>query len=210
MDAFSGAGGAAVGYSQAGFDVLGVDIRPQPRYPFEFVQGDAIEYIREHGREFAAIHASPPCQSYTSLRAMHPERDYPDLLAATRDALRAAGRPWAIENVIGAPIHSGIFLCGTMFDLRVYRHRWFETPFLLMQPHHPPHLIKAGGHKSQRQRKAHYLAGGFVTITGNVGSYCGPAMGIDWMTGEELSQAIPPAYTRFIGTQLLAALREAA
>lgn len=210
LDAFCGAGGCSAGYDAAGFDVTGVDIKPQPRYPYRFIQGDALEYIAAHGREFDVIHASPPCQAYTSLGALHPEKEYPDLLAATRRALQATGRPWAIENVMGAPVHSGIKLCGTMFGLRVYRHRWFETPFLIMQPPHPPHLVKAGGHKSQRQRKAHYLAGGFVTITGNVGSYCGPAMGIDWMTGEELSQAIPPAYTKLIGGHLMAALTLAA
>lgn len=206
MTAKLGAGGAGMGYSRAGFDVVGVDIKAMPRYPFEFHQADALAFLKEHGREFDAIHASPPCQAYTALRSVHPDREYPDLLATTRVALQNIGRPWAIENVIGAPIHSGVFLCGTMFGLRVYRHRWFETPFMLMQPHHPRHTIKAGGHKSQRQRKQHYLAGGFVTVTGNVGSYCGPAMDIDWMTGQELSQAIPPPYTRWIGEQLIQAL----
>lgn len=207
MDLFCGAGGCARGYQLAGFDVTGIDIKAQPRYAGDrFIQGDALEYVRECGREFDVIHASPPCQAYTALRAMHPDREYPDLLSLTRIALESSGRPWAIENVMGAPVNSGIKICGTMFDLRVYRHRWFETPFMLMQPHHPPHLVKAGGPKSQRQRKAHYLAGGFVTITGDVGSYCGPAMGIDWMTGEELSQAIPPAYTEFIGRHLLQAI----
>jgi DNA (cytosine-5)-methyltransferase 1 len=205
LDLFCGAGGAGMGYHRAGFEVVGVDIAHQKRYPFEFHQADALEFCREHGHEFDAIHASPPCQAYTPLRAVH-GKDYPDMLAATREALEATGLPWVIENVPGAPINSGIFLCGTMFDLRVYRHRWFETPFMLMQPPHPKHTVKAGGHKAQRQRKAHYLAGGFVTVTGNVGSYCGPAMGIDWMIGEELSQAIPPEYTEYIGAQLLAAV----
>jgi hypothetical protein len=129
LDLFSGAGGAAVGYARAGFEVVGVDIEPQPNYPFEFHQADALEFCREHGHEFDAIHASPPCQAYTPLRAVH-GKDYPDMLAATREALEATGLPWVIENVPGAPINSGIFLCGTMFDLRVYRHRWFETPFM--------------------------------------------------------------------------------
>jgi DNA (cytosine-5)-methyltransferase 1 len=207
LDAFSGAGGAGMGYSLAGFDVVGVDIKHQKNYPFEFHQGDAIEFIREHGHEFDAIHASPPCQAYTSLQALHKHIERDDLLAATRTALRATGRPWAIENVIGAPIQSGVFLCGTMFGLRVYRHRWFETPFMLMQPEHPKHLIRANGPGGkQQQRKAYYEAGGFITITGDVGSYCGPAMGITWMTGNELSQAIPPPYTRWVGARLLEAL----
>ena len=204
LDLFCGAGGSAVGYARAGFEVTGVDIRFQKNYPFTFIEADALEYVAEHGHEYDVIHASPPCQAYTPLCALYPEKEYPDLLAITRRALQATGRLWAIENVMGAPVHSGIKLCGTMFNLRVYRHRWFETPFMVMQPHHPKHLKRTGSGHGQTQRKAHYLAGNFVTITGNVGSYCGPAMGIDWMTGGELSQAIPPAYTEYIGRLLLA------
>jgi DNA (cytosine-5)-methyltransferase 1 len=203
LDLFCGAGGASMGYHRAGFDVTGVDISPQKRYPFTFIQGNALEYLAAHGHEYDAIAASPPCQAYTPLRARHAHKDYPDLVAITRAALLAAGKPYVIENVPGAPLHDYITLCGTMFGLRVYRHRRFESATPLSPPHHPAHTVKAGGHKSQRQRKAHYLAGGFVTVTGNVGSYCGPAMGIDWMTGEELSQAIPPAYTEYIGRQLI-------
>lgn len=192
-----------MGYHRAGFDVTGVDIVPQPRYPFAFIQADALDYVREHGYEYDAIHASPPCQAYTPLQARHRHIKRVDLLAATRAALQATGRAWAIENVIGAPIHSGIFLCGTMFDLRVYRHRWVETPFLLMQPHHPRHMVRT----TQTRKMAHYLAGGFVTVTGDAGaSFAGPAMGIDWMNGHELSEAIPPAYTAYIGAALLAVL----
>src|SRR5205085_10382671 len=106
-------------------------------------------------------------------------------------------------NVPGAPLRNTITLCGAMFGLRVYRHRRFETPFLLLQAPHVAHPVKRVGATWQHKRKAHYLAGGFVTITGDVGSYCGAAMGIDWMTGEELSQAIPPAYTTLIGAALL-------
>lgn len=199
-----------MGYHLAGFDVTGVDSAPQKRFPFAFVQADALDYLAAHGHEYDAIHASPPCQAYTALRARHQHKEYPDLLGPTRAALLALGKPWVIENVPGAPTHYHITLCGTMFGLRVYRHRRFETSWLMWQPHHPAHTVKAGGHKSQRQRKAHYLAGGFVTVTGNVGSYCGPAMGIDWMTGEELSQAIPPAYTAYIGRPLLTAVERAA
>lgn len=202
LDAYCGAGGCAVGYHRAGFDVVGCDIKAQPRYPYTFHQADAIEFIREHGHEFDAIHASPPCQAYTSMRHLAPHIDYPDLVAATREALASTGRLWVIENVPGAPLTHGIFLCGTMFGLRVYRHRRFESSVFMFQPEHPKHLVRSGGFKAQRQRKAHYLAGGFVTVAGNVGSYCGPAMGIDWMTGEELSQAIPPTYTEFVGRQI--------
>jgi DNA (cytosine-5)-methyltransferase 1 len=178
------------------------------------MQLDAFEFVKSvQAGEYpmpAAWHASPPCQAYTSLQALHKDIERADLLAPTRTALRATGRPWAIENVIGAPIHSGVFLCGAMFDLRVYRHRWFETPFLIWQPEHPRHIVRATAANGQRQRKAHYESGGFMTITGDVGSYCGPAMGIDWMTGNELSQAIPPAYTTWIGRHLLEVLEAAA
>ncbi len=209
LDLFCKAGGASVGYHRAGFtEIVGVDIEPQPRYPFTFVQADALEYVAAHGNEFDCIHASPPCQAYTPLRALRSGKVYPDLVAATRAALMASGKAWAIENVPGSPLHDGVFLCGSMFGLRVYRHRRFETSVFLWQPDHPPHLALAGakGTKGGRGRKAHYLGGGNITIAGNVGSYCGGAMGIDWMIGKELSQAIPPAYTEWLGKQLLAAM----
>ena len=195
-DLFCGAGGAAMGLHQAFPDaeIVGFDTRPQPRYPFTFVQQDALT-VDLDGFDF--VWASPPCQEYTPLRAVS-GKHYPDLVAPTRERLEAWGGPWIIENVKQAPLLHGAELCGNSFGLRVYRHRRFEAPFLLMAPLHVAHTIRAGGHKSQRQRKAHYLAGGFVTVTGNVGSYCGPAMGIDWMTGAELSQAIPPAFSRYL------------
>lgn len=209
LDLFCGAGGCSVGYQRAGFEVVGVDLAPQPHYPFEFHQGDALEYLREHGHEFDAIHASPPCQAYSSLQALHKHIERADLLAPTREALRLSGRLWVIENVIGAPIQSGIYLCGTMFDLRVYRHRWFETPFLIWQPPHPRHTMPAYAHRAPdgRSRKEIYMAGdSFASVTGNAGSYAGPGMGIDWMIGSELSQAIPPAYTEFVGRELMKAV----
>ena len=203
LDLFSGAGGAAMGYHRAGFDVVGVDVKPQKRYPFAFVQGDALEYLAAHGREFDAIHASPPCQAYTPLKALC-GRNYPDMVAAVRAGLNETGKPWVIENVASAPVMATGLLCGTMFGLRVYRHRRFESTVFLWNPPHPPHRIRAGaaGTKGGRGRKSHYMAGGFVTVCGNVGSYAGEAMGIDWMTGDELSQAIPPAYTEYVGRQL--------
>lgn len=209
LDLFCGAGGCSVGYHRAGFEVVGVDNRPQKNYPFEFHQADALEFVRAHGHEFDVIHASPPCQQYTPLRALT-GKEYPDMVAAVRAALITTGKPYIIENVIQAPLHSGIVLCGVMFGLRVYRHRCFETSFLMWQPEHPRHVVRANGSKGQRQRKKHYENGGFVTVVGNVGSYCGPAMGIDWMIGKELSQSIPPAYTEYIGSQLMLHLSEAA
>jgi len=207
LDLFCCAGGATRGLQRAGYHVTGVDIKPQPRYVGDrFFCDDAMAWLRgerEPLANFDLIWASPPCQAYTPLRAVHPDKEYPDLIAPVRAGLIASRLPWIMENVPGAPLHYHITLCGTMFNLRVYRHRHFETSQMLFQPHHPRHTVKAGGHKAQRQRKAHYMAGGFVTITGNVGSYCGPAMGIDWMIGEELSQAIPPAYSEFLARQIV-------
>jgi DNA (cytosine-5)-methyltransferase 1 len=210
LDLFCGAGGAGMGYHRAGFDVVGVDNRPQSRYPFEFHQADALDFLAAYGREFDVIHASPPCQQYTVLRSLA-KREYVDLVDPVRVLLLSVGKPWIMENVVGSPLGFGFFLCGTMFPgLRVYRHRRFETSFWVWQPHHGPHRIRAGapGTKGGRSRKTHYLGGGFVTIAGNVGTYCGDAMGIDWMTGKELSQAIPPAYTEWIGRQVRGELWE--
>ncbi len=229
LDLFCGAGGAAMGYHRAGFDVVGVDIAPQKNYPFEFVQADAMDVLRPghpahevwfkyQGRPFDAIHASPPCQGYSVMRHLPWIRDkvYPMLIGDVRDALEAIGLPYIIENVIGAPL-AAPFLCGQMFGLRVLRHRLFETSFFWLAPAHPSHKSvtiqggrllgnRARAHAATRQRKANYEAGGLVTVTGDVGSYAGSAMGIDWMTGNELSQSIPPAYTEYIGRQLMAVL----
>jgi DNA (cytosine-5)-methyltransferase 1 len=207
LDLFCGAGGAAMGYHRAGFDVVGVDINPQPRYPFAFVQTDALEYVAAHGHEFDAIHASPPCQEYSALRALTPDKHYPDLVAPTRDALERTGKPYVIENVMSAPLTHGITLCGGMFGLRTYRHRRFESSVLMFQPHHPRHVAKT----STKKRRSCWEAGMHISVTGDIGSTIGGlAMGIDWMTGNELSQAIPPAYTEYIGARLIAALRQEA
>ncbi|MFD6095050.1 DNA cytosine methyltransferase [Nocardiopsis flavescens] len=200
LDLFSCAGGAAMGYHRAGFEVVGVDIAPQPRYPFEHHVADAIEFVTAHGRKFDAIHASPPCQAFTSARVIH-GREHPDLVAPTRAALAATGRPWVMENVPGSPLRPDLVLCGSMFpELRdgpygIVRHRLFEfsdmpVGLALVPPcTHPPTVVSVFGH------------GGHV--------YHGVAqwrrvMGIDWMTRDELAQAIPPAYTHHIGTELLA------
>lgn len=208
IDLYCGAGGASMGLYRAGFDVIGVDIKKQPRYPFTFVQGDALKPPVDLSRaDF--IWASPPCQAYTPLRALQGGKEYPDLVAATRDLLKASGAPYVIENVPGAPLGYYITLCGGMFGLRTYRHRRFETSFLMFQQHHPPHVAKT----STKKRRACWDAGMHISVTGDVGTYVGSlAMGIDWMTGNELSQAIPPAYSEFIGRAALAHLnlREAA
>ena len=205
LDAFCGAGGCSVGYHRAGFDVVGVDNRPMPRYPFEFHQADALEFIAEHGREFDVIHASPPCQAYSVTRSLH-NNEHPDLVGATRDALRATGKPYVIENVPGAPLKNYVILCGTMFGLLVVRHRWFECePAILMAPRACDHW----GHVAPKGTFCTFGNGAdYLTVTG--GNFlideARTAMGIDWMTCDELSQAIPPAYTQWLGTRLLEAL----
>jgi DNA (cytosine-5)-methyltransferase 1 len=190
-----------MGYHRAGFDVVGVDIRPQPHYPFQFHQADALQYLADHWQEYDVIHASPPCQKFSRL-VRQTKREYPDLLTPTQQALQAIDRPYIIENVPGAPLHNPTILCGAMFGLHVYRHRLFETrPWLLSPPHEIHH------DKTPRQNRGRSPKG-FICVTGKVSDikYVRYAMGIDWMTGREISQAIPPAYTEWIGRQLLASL----
>lgn len=192
-----------MGYARAGFEVVGVDINPQPRYPFEFHQADAMEFDLSG---FDAIHASPPCQAYTVLGGREDLSHYPDSVDAVRDRLETNGAPWIIENVPGAPLRKPIMLCGAMFGLRSYRHRLFESSVPLIAPPHQKHKVRVN--RRGENRRQHWENGGFITITGDVGTYCGPeAMGIDWMSGNELSQAIPPAYTECIGRQLFQMLK---
>lgn len=207
LDLFCGAGGCAMGYHRAGFDVVGVDIKKQPRYPFRFIQGDAMEYLaNKRGRGFQVIHASPPCQRYSEVtRANGNQENYPDLVAPCRDLLAAIGKPWVIENVPFAPLGISVMLCGTYFGLRVIRHRLFESSRMLMSPgrscSHPPR--GAVGRAGVRGKKV----GDWISVAGDVDrKVASHAMGIDWMTRHELAQAIPPAYTEFIGRQLIAAI----
>lgn len=203
LDLFCGAGGCSAGYVAAGFDVVGVDIAPQPHYPYRFVQCDALEYVAQHGKEYDAIHASPPCQAYSvaSLKSRKQGKVYPDMVAATRQALQATGRLWVIENVPQAPI-SGITLCGTMFGLQVFRHRVFESNCYLLEPQHTPHKGKIGdGFVCVAGRTGNFYAYGKKVYKGSTMEWKA-AMKIDWMTAKELTQAIPPAYTAFIGRQL--------
>lgn len=207
LDLFCGAGGASAGYAEAGFQVVGFDIAKQPRYPFQEAvhQQDVMTLPRFYLAAFDFIHASPPCQRYTPLGARHPWKEYPDLVAATRAMLIASGVPYVIENVMAAPLikERSIVLCGGMFGLRTYRHRRFESSIPLVAPEHPKHVKLT----ATKQRKARWNDGWHVSITGDVGTYVGPeAMGIDWMNGNELCEAIPPAYTRFIGRQMMAFL----
>ncbi len=198
LDLFCGAGGAAMGYHRAGFtEIVGVDIKPQPRYPFTFVLGDALEYVKAHGHEFDAIHASPPCQDHM----MTPHRKHGTgwLLAATRDALRVCC-VWVIENVPGAPMRPDFVICGCP---KLRRVRWFETSWrgFAMMPtcnHATPAVCVVGHGTPSWVRKK-------LGFNPTIAEYRN-AMGIDWMTRDELSQAIPPAYTEFIGRHLLRAL----
>lgn len=211
VDLFCCAGGASVGLHRAGFDMTGVDIEPQPRYPFRFYQSDALKWpLRDTGFTqsrpcYHFVWASPPCQKFCALNTREDLSRYPDLIAPVRAKLLASGIPFVIENVPGAPIRHDLMLCGTMFGLRSYRHRYFECSFPIEQPPHPKHTVRVN--RRGENRRKHWADGGFITITGDVGTYCGPkAMGIDWMTGNEMSEAIPPAYAEYIGRAALAHL----
>lgn len=197
LDLFCCEGGAADGYHKSGFDVVGVDISPQPRYPYEFHQADALDFLAEHGHEFDLIHASPPCQQFTLAWKLR-RNNHPDLIAATRDALTATGRPWVIENVPGAPLQQPILLCGAMFPgLRVYRHRLFESNFPLRAPRHPGHVANVT--KMGRPPRD----GEFMHVVGNFSGVeqAKEAMGgLHWMSRDGLRECIPPAYAEFVGT----------
>lgn len=205
LDLFCGAGGAGYGYFQAGFEVVGVDIKPQKRYPFEFIQANALEFLGKYGHEFDVVHTSPPCQVY-SVTASLSTRDHPDLVGPTREALKATGKPYIIENVPGAPLINPLMLCGTMFGLRVIRHRLFETvPAIWFSPAACCHWGKATGCESVKGQGTNSLKDyAFVTVVGNdyLANEGRMAMGIDWMVKRELSQAIPPAYTKWLGEQI--------
>lgn len=206
LDLFCCAGGAGVGYHRAGFDVVGVDIDPQPNYPFGFDQGDALKYLMEFHEEFDAFHASPPCQAFTRAQKIRKNK-HPDYVYAIREAFRLIGKPWVIENVVGAPLDNAVQLCGGMFDgLRTYRHRLFEASFPLTVPNHQPHDARTA---KMGRRPA---SDEFMHVVGNFSGVqqAREAMGIDWMTRDELREAIPPAYTEFIGSQLIKELVVAA
>jgi DNA (cytosine-5)-methyltransferase 1 len=215
LDLFCGAGGAAMGYHRAGFDVLGVDIAPQPHYPFAFLQGDALEYLGAHGAEYDVIHASPPCQAYCPVnqQGARSGKRYPDLVTLVRAALQDASRLYIIENVIGAPLRGAVRLCGSSFGLPIRRHRLFESSVLLfMAPCQHGWQEATGSYPTcWRPRSGRRPRSRVVQVYGHTaGKHLWPAaMGIDWMTRAELSQAIPPAYTEYLGRQLLRALEGA-
>jgi DNA (cytosine-5)-methyltransferase 1 len=200
LDLFCGAGGAAMGLHRAWSDALivGVDIHPQPRYPFTFVQADAMRPPFDL-KEFDFIWASPPCQNYTNAtntwRALG--YTYPDLVAPVRAMLKQTGKPYVIENVEGAPLLHPVLLCGSMFGLNTYRHRLFESnrhiPFQMCYPHRK--MVKMGRPVKE---------GDMMAVVGHVSNipYARRVMGIDWMRVDELSEAIPPAYSEYIARQI--------
>lgn len=203
LDLFCGAGGAAMGLHRAGFEVVGVDIKPQPHYPFEFHQGDALTYPLEG---FDAYWASPPCQRYSSATPNSSRENHPDLYVATREMLQATGKPWILENVIGAPYGYGIILCGSMFEMEIQRHRNFETSWLMFQPEckhdswkHRPYTITGRGSKEATEYKhSNHCAN----------RDAGKIMGMEWATWDEIKLAIPPAYSEYLGKYLLNAIAQ--
>lgn len=201
LDLFCGAGGASMGYSRAGFEVVGVDIKPQSHYPFEFHQADALTHSLEG---FDAYHASPPCQAY-SMAAIGSRKDgvvYPDLVADTRERLYQSGKPWVIENVPGAPLRNPTMLNGAMFGMRIVRKRFFETSFPL------PLILCPRDEQAYDKMGRPVKEGDMITPVGHFSNvrYAQRQMGIDWMARTELAQAIPPAYTEYIGKYLMAAI----
>jgi DNA (cytosine-5)-methyltransferase 1 len=209
LDLFCGAGGAAVGYHRAGFtDIVGVDHRPMPRYPFQFVQADALEYLACFWPQFDVIHASPPCQRYSMMsRNLGTSARYPDLVEIVVGGLERLAVPFVVENVPGAPIRPSLTLRGSHFGLRLARHRHFQSniiPFNLLPPcaHHDEMITAYGSGTPVWMRERRRRQGKPLNIRNDEIAL---AMGIDWMTRAEMDQAIPPAYTEFIGKQLLQA-----
>lgn len=203
LDLFCGAGGASVGYYHAGFNVTGVDIKKQKHYPFTFFQADAMTF---NISGFDVIHASPPCQQYSACKTMHSckDKNYPDLIAPIRSKLIASGSVYVIENVKGAPLINPNKLTGLMFGLRMHRERWFESNVFIFTPENRGYCGQVVGKN------------GMVSMIGGGDSGRGripadhrrkiawqKASQIDWMTCKELTQAIPPAYTKWIGEQLM-------
>lgn len=211
LDLFCCEGGAAAGYHAAGFDVIGVDIEARPNYPYPFIQGDALA-PPVRWSDFAAVHASPPCQHYSAAtKATGNPDDHPDLVAPTRAMLEETGLPYVIENVVGAPVRRDLMLCGSMFGLDVQRHRLFELGGWLLWGGAPPcrHYEHdtiydvTGGAGGPNQTRRHWNG---RTVKYHNADHARELMSMPWATRYGCTQAIPPAYTEFIGRELLAAL----
>lgn len=200
-----------MGYYLAGFtDITGVDIEPQKRYPFNFVQADALEYLRgliDSGEieQYDLIHASPPCQRYSVQTPMNYRNNHPDLIKPIRELLKLSGKPYVIENVENARKHliNPVKLCGSMFGLNLWRHRYFEIypSYLLLTPpcNHSFEPVLITGTTRRKPEN-----GGRFEYTVE---QCRKASGLDWMTRKEMDEAIPPAYTQYIGQQFLTSLK---
>lgn len=220
LDLFCGGGGCSYGYFLGGHQVMGIDIEPIKNYVHKdmFFQGDALKVldVLNNGGSladaiegapdlklgaFSAIHASPPCQGYSVTKRFNPDKNYPKLIEPVRDALKATGKPYIMENVEAAPLFARVILCGAMFPaagLKTYRHRQFETNFHVDQPIHPPHTTRVA--KMGRPP----LDGEFMHVVGNFprAQYARDAMGIQWMSRTELAESIPPAYTEYLSPYL--------
>jgi DNA (cytosine-5)-methyltransferase 1 len=209
LDLYCGAGGAGWGYYLSGFDVTGVDVYKQPKHRKEmkFIQANALEILDdiEYCRTFDVIHASPVCKKYSVTASLH-NNEYPDDIPIVREKLKKIGKPYVIENVPGAPLINYVILCGTMFGLKVIRHRLFECEPAI---YFPPMACSCDGKTNSHRAYSSFEKGArYITVAGN--NYKADdgreAMGIDWMTREYLSQAIPPAYTKWIGEQMMTKL----
>lgn len=205
LDAYCCQGGASAGYVTAGFEIVGVDLNPQSRYPYAFKKSDAVKFILEYGHEFDAIHASPPCQRFSKAQRIQ-GRKHPDLISATRDACRAIGVPYVIENVEDArnELINPAMLCGQFFNLHTYRHRLFETSFPIEVPFHfahPNRTIKMG--RAVQPGDYYHAVGNFSGVP-----YIRKDMGVPWMNRDGIRECIPPLYAAFIGQQLAKHLQE--
>ena len=209
LDLFCCQGGAAAGYAAAGFEVIGVDLAPQPRYPYRFVQADALAYLHNLITigaigAFSAVHASPPCQRKTKCQKIQ-GREHPALIGPTRELLQQTGLPWVIENVVPEgedddPLIDPVLLCGAMFGLHTYRHRLFESNMGLTVPAHPPHTaatVKMG--RPIRSGDFYHAVGNFSNVP-----YVRADLGTPWMSRDGLRECIPPTNARHIGHTLLA------
>jgi DNA (cytosine-5)-methyltransferase 1 len=213
LDLFCGAGGAGRGYMDAGFDVTGIDIAPQPDYPGTFIQGDALAYLAAHGHEYDAIHASPPCQASSALtKGTNKGREYLNLIPATRALLALHNKPTVIETVQGSDLRRDLTICGEMFGLGVIRHRYFETSgFTALPLDHVKHRGKARG-----WRHGVYYDGPYFQVYGSGGgkgtvAEWQDAMGMHHTSNRKsIAEAIPPAFARFVGGQIMTRLESEA
>jgi DNA (cytosine-5)-methyltransferase 1 len=204
LDLFCGAGGAGMGYHRAGFTVVGVDLAPQPEYPFTFVQTDALTYLESHWMEFDAVHASPPCQASSTLtKGTNAGAVHVDLVPTVRRRLRDLPLPTIVENVKSASLRPDLTLCGAFFGLRTYRHRYFELSFGVPRPPHAPHVGYVDGWRHGR-----WMKGTMIGVWGHGGGKgtvqdWQQALDTPWIRSRKgLANAIPPAYTEWIGAAI--------